>query len=296
MRLEDIWLRYHRRGPWVLRGIDVRIGPGEVAVVLGRNGVGKSTLLQVAAGVLRPGRGRVTGRPTRVAWVPERFPADQPFTVTRYLTGMARVAGLGRAAADEAVTSWTDRLGLSAFRSVRLPELSKGTAQKVGLAQAMLRPPGLLVLDEPWEGLDATTRELVPELIAEVLAAEGAVLVSDHRGETVRLPAARRWLVADGALSEETPSSDETLAVVEVAVPAARVAGTVARLRAEGHQVLRVRSDASTAGPQARPAEPLRPAGAARAAEPSLPVAGELTAEQPEAADPVVEPAAGEAR
>ncbi|MGC4755080.1 ATP-binding cassette domain-containing protein [Micromonospora trifolii] len=296
MRLENVWLRYHRRGPWVLQGIDVRIGPGEAAIVLGRNGVGKSTLLQVAAGVLRPGRGRVTDRPARVGWVPERFPADQPFTVTRYLTGMARVAGLGRAAADEAVTFWTDRLGLSDFRSVRLPELSKGTAQKVGLAQAMLRRPGLLVLDEPWEGLDATTRELVPELIAEVLAADGSVLVSDHRGETVRLPAARRWLVADASLSEETSSTDETIAVVEVAVPAARVAGTVARLRAEGHQVLRVRSDASTAAPQARPAEPLRSAGAARAAEPSPGVAGELAAEQPEAADPVVEPAAGETR
>ncbi|MET8359313.1 ATP-binding cassette domain-containing protein [Micromonospora sp. NPDC005171] len=296
MRLENVWLRYHRRGPWVLQGIDVRIGPGEAAIVLGRNGVGKSTLLQVAAGVLRPGRGRVTDRPERVGWVPERFPADQPFTVTRYLTGMARVAGLGRAAADEAVTSWTDRLGLSAFRSVRLPELSKGTAQKVGLAQAMLRPPGLLVLDEPWEGLDATTRELVPELIAEVLAADGSVLVSDHRGETVRLPAARRWLVADGSLSEETSSTDETFAVVEVAVPAARVAGTVARLRAEGHQVLGVRSDAAPAALLARPAEPLRPAGAARPAEPSLGLAGELAAEQPETADAAVEPAAGEAR
>ncbi|RAN93510.1 ABC transporter ATP-binding protein [Micromonospora saelicesensis] len=296
MRLENVWLRYHRRGPWVLQGIDVRIGPGEVAIVLGRNGVGKSTLLQVAAGVLRPGRGRVTDRPTRVGWVPERFPADQPFTVTRYLTGMARVAGLGRAAADEAVTSWTDRLGLAAFRSVRLPELSKGTAQKVGLAQALLRPPGLLVLDEPWEGLDAATRELVPELIAEVLAADGSVLVSDHRGETVRLPAARRWLVADGSLCEETSSTDETIAVVEVAVPAARVAGTVARLRAEGHQVLRVRPDASTAASQALPVEPPRSAGAARPAEPPLGMAGELTAGQPEAAEDAVESAAGETR
>ncbi|WCN80899.1 ABC transporter ATP-binding protein [Micromonospora sp. LH3U1] len=249
MRLENVWLRYHRRGSWVLRGIDVRIGPGEVAVVQGRNGVGKSTLLQVAAGVLRPDKGRVTGRPARVGWVPERFAADQPFTVARYLTGMARVAGLGKAAADDAVTFWTDRLGLSAFRSVRLPELSKGTAQKVGLAQAMLRPPGLLVLDEPWEGLDAATRELVPELIAEVLAGDGAVLVSDHRGETVRLPAARRWLVGGGSLTEETSSADEEIAVVEVAVPAARVAGTVARLRAEGHQVLRVRSGAPSATP-----------------------------------------------
>ncbi|MGC4875284.1 ABC transporter ATP-binding protein [Micromonospora sp. DT43] len=279
MRLENVWLRYHRRGPWVLRDVDVQIGPGEVAVVLGRNGVGKSTLLQAAAGVLRPSRGRVVDRPARVGWVPERFPADQPFTVSRYLTGMARVAGLGRSAADEAVATWTQRLGLGAFSSVRLPELSKGTAQKVGLAQAMLRPPGLLVLDEPWEGLDAATRELVPGLIDEVLADGGTVLVSDHRGETVRLPAARRWAVAAGTLTEETAPTDDAIAVVEVAVPAARVASTVARLRAEGHQILRVRADTSITAPQARPTAP------------SIPPAPD----QSEGTD-AVEQAAGEAR
>ncbi|MER6590997.1 ATP-binding cassette domain-containing protein [Micromonospora purpureochromogenes] len=74
MLLEDVWLRYHRRGPWVLRAAQARIEPGEVAVVLGRNGVGKSSLLQLAAGVLRPGRGRVVDRPRHIGWVPERFP------------------------------------------------------------------------------------------------------------------------------------------------------------------------------------------------------------------------------
>ncbi|SIQ13296.1 ABC transporter ATP-binding protein [Micromonospora avicenniae] len=243
MRLENVWLRYHRRGPWVLRGADVAVDAGEAAVVQGRNGVGKSTLLQVAAGVLRPGRGRVVERPTRVGWVPERFPADQPFNVEHYLAAMGTMAGLTKAEARRAVDDWTERLGLTRFRQVRLPELSKGTAQKVGLAQAMLRRPGLLVLDEPWEGLDAASRELVPEVIDEVLTGGGSVLVSDHRGETVRLPGARRWVVADGVVSEETPTESQAYAVVEIAVPAARVAGTVARLRAEGHQVRAVRSE-----------------------------------------------------
>ena len=256
MRLEDVWLRYHRRGPWVLRQTDVRIGPGEVAVVLGRNGVGKSTLLQLAAGVLRPTRGRVVDRPAAVGWVPERFPADQPFTVAHYLTAMARVAGLSGVAADRAVERWVERLGLARFRGVRLPQLSKGTAQKVGLAQALLRPPGLLVLDEPWEGLDAAARELVPELVGEVLAEGGSVLVSDHRGETVRLPGARHWTVADGTVTEAAPSGGAAVAVVELAVPAARLAGTVARLRADGHQILRV-----------RPAAAPRPDGSALPAE-----------------------------
>ncbi|GAA4571262.1 ATP-binding cassette domain-containing protein [Micromonospora coerulea] len=272
MRLENIWLRYHRRGPWVLRAADVRIDPGEVAVVLGRNGVGKSTLLQLAAGVLRPTRGRVLDRPAAVGWVPERFPADQPFTVDQYLGAMGRVAGLAGPATDRAVAHWVDRLGLTPVRGVRLPQLSKGTAQKVGLAQAMLRPPGLLVLDEPWEGLDAAARELVPAVIDEVLADGGAVLVSDHRGETVRLPAARRWAVADGAVVEESPSGTEAMAVVELVVPAARVSGTVARLRADGHHILRVRAAATPAAasiPDGVAASSAAPSGA-EAGVPSL--------------------------
>ncbi|MEV0942434.1 ATP-binding cassette domain-containing protein [Micromonospora wenchangensis] len=269
MRLEDVRLRYRRGGPWVLRGVTARLDPGEVAVVLGRNGAGKSTLLQLCAGVLRPVRGRVVDRPHRVGWVPERFPADQPFTVTRYLTAMGRAAGLGRADADRAVDRWTDRLGLAPFRAVRLPDLSKGTAQKVGLAQAMLRTPGLLVLDEPWEGLDAGARGLVPELVDEVLTAGGAVLVSDHRGETVRLPGARHWTVADGLLTDEPATGDAAVAVVEVAVPAARVAGTVARLRADGHQILRVREPAVPPTRAAAPQAPVPPAGAGPTGDPT---------------------------
>ncbi|MEU7174979.1 ABC transporter ATP-binding protein [Micromonospora tulbaghiae] len=244
MRLDGVWLRYHRQGPWVLRQVDVTIGPGEVAVVLGRNGAGKSTLLQLAAGVLRPSRGRVADRPPVVGWVPERFPADQPFTVGAYLSAMGRVVGLPGPAADRAVRHWVERLGLTRFHDVRLPRLSKGTAQKVGLAQALLRPPGLLVLDEPWEGLDATARESVPEIIGEVLADGGTVLVSDHRGETVRLPGARHLSVTDGTVTEEASSGGAAVAVVELAVPAAGLAAAVARLRADGHQILRVREHA----------------------------------------------------
>jgi ABC-type Mn2+/Zn2+ transport system ATPase subunit len=273
MRLEGVWLRYHRRGPWVLRQTDVAIGAGEVAVVLGRNGVGKSTLLQLAAGVLRPTRGRVADRPPAVGWVPERFPADQPFTVGAYLAAMARVVGLPGPEADRAVRHWVDRLGLARFHGVRLPQLSKGTAQKVGLAQALLRPPGLLVLDEPWEGLDAATRDLVPEVIGEVLAGGGAVLVSDHRGETVRLPGARHWSVADGTVTEATPSGGAATVVVELAVPAAAAAAAVARLRADGHHVLRVRDHAV-------------PPSATRPGSDSRPLATRPGSDSPPAADP----------
>ncbi|MEV4638312.1 ATP-binding cassette domain-containing protein [Actinoplanes sp. NPDC049548] len=241
MRFDQVHFRYARRGGWTLREVDATVEPGATVVVLGRNGAGKSTLLQLAAGVLRPVRGAVRHRPRVVGWVPERFPADQPFTARQYLCAMAALRGL-RGAAE--VDRWIERLGLGEHAHTRLNALSKGTAQKVGLAQALLVPPGLLVLDEPWEGLDAQARTLVPQLVAEVTAAGGAVLVSDHRGEIAGLPGAVRWTVADGTLhlADEGPVPGQEV-VIEVAVRRADADQTVARLRADGHRVLGVREE-----------------------------------------------------
>ncbi|MBT8224652.1 MAG: ATP-binding cassette domain-containing protein [Dactylosporangium sp.] len=238
MRMEDVWLRYGRRGSWVLAGADLTLGAGEVAIVLGRNGAGKSTLLQVAAGVLPLSRGAVHDRPPTVGWVPERFPADQPFTVRTYLEAMAAVRGLKSAATE--IERWAERLAFGPHLDERLSNLSKGTAQKVGLAQALLVPPGLLVLDEPWEGLDAQTREEVPDIVTELIATGGTVLVSDHRGEMARLPGASMWHLDGGQISPAKVASTRRW-VVEVAVAAADPSAAVARLHAAGHEILGVR-------------------------------------------------------
>ncbi|GGQ66917.1 ATP-binding cassette domain-containing protein [Couchioplanes azureus] len=243
MRFEQLWFRYARRAEWTLREVGATVEPGATVVVLGRNGAGKSTLLQLAAGVLRPVRGAVHDRPAVVGWVPERFPADQPFTTRRYLAGMAALRGLRGPRGDREIDRWIERLGLGQHRHTPLHALSKGTAQKVGLAQALLVTPGLLVLDEPWEGLDAQARTLIPAIVAEVTAAGGAVLVSDHRNEIAGLPGATRWLVADGTLTTGWSPGDTGDVVVEVAVRRTEADRTVARLRADGHRVLGVREE-----------------------------------------------------
>jgi ABC-2 type transport system ATP-binding protein len=240
VRFEQVAFRYARRAGWTLHAVDQVVAPGETVVVLGRNGAGKSTLLQLAAGVLRPNRGTVRDRPAVVGWVPERFPADQPFTAGGYLHRMAEVRGL----TDPAVVDrWIERLLLSEHAGTRLTDLSKGTAQKVGLAQALLVPPGLLVLDEPWEGLDAAARTLIPGIVSEVTAAGGSVLVSDHRGEIISLVGARHWTVADGTVTaaREVAGADEDEVIVEVAVRRADAEQAMVRLRAAGHRVLGVR-------------------------------------------------------
>jgi ABC-2 type transport system ATP-binding protein len=239
VRFQQVAYRYARRASWTLHEVDLVVEPGETIVVLGRNGAGKSTLLQLAAGVLRPTRGTVRDRPSVVGWVPERFPADQPFTAGGYLHRMAAVRGL----TDPAVVDrWIERLFLAEHVGTRLTDLSKGTAQKVGVAQALLVRPGLLVLDEPWEGLDAAARTLIPGIVAEVVEAGGSVLVSDHRGEITSLPGARHWTVADGTVTAATaPATEEDEVIVQVAVRRADADQAVVRLRAAGHRVVGVR-------------------------------------------------------
>jgi len=239
VRFDGVWFRYSRRADWTLRDVTAAVEPGETVVVLGRNGAGKSTLLQLAAGVLRPGRGALTGRPAVVGWVPERFPADQPFTAGDYLRRMARVRGHTD---PHAADRWIERLLLTEHAGTRLADLSKGTAQKVGLAQALLLPPGLLVLDEPWEGLDAVARTLVPDIVAEVTEAGGMVLVSDHRGEITALPGATHWMVSEHGAHPAPPPErqvDDEL-IVEVAVRRSDATQAVAQLRAAGHRILRI--------------------------------------------------------
>jgi len=246
VRFDQVWFRYARRADWTLRAIDATVEPGRTVVVLGRNGAGKSTLLQLAAGVLRPTRGTVHDRPAVVGWVPERFPADQPFTAGEYLTRMAELRGVRD---QGAVDRWIERLLLTEHTGTRLAALSKGTAQKVGLAQALLVPPGLLVLDEPWEGLDAVARTLIPAIVAEVTAAGGSVLVSDHRGEITALPGAIHWTVAEHGVAESAApepgpeAADEPAdeVIVEVAVARSEAEAAMVRLRAAGHRVLGVR-------------------------------------------------------
>jgi ABC-2 type transport system ATP-binding protein len=245
VRFEQVWFRYARRAGWALRELDATVEPGTTVVVLGRNGAGKSTLLQLAAGVLSPARGVVRDRPSVVGWVPERFPADQPFTARDYLRRMAEVGGVRD---PDAVDRWIERLLLTEHAGTRLSDLSKGTAQKVGLAQALLRPPGLLVLDEPWEGLDSVARTLIPEIVAEVTAAGGIVLVSDHRGEIDELPDAIHWTVSEGVVSPSSPSSPARprQVVIEVAVTESDADETMARLTASGFTVLGVRGERAT--------------------------------------------------
>ncbi|MFC6878947.1 MULTISPECIES: ATP-binding cassette domain-containing protein [Actinomadura] len=253
MRLDNVAFRYHRRAPWVLQDVDLALPPGTVTEVTGHNGAGKSTLLRVIAGLRSPTRGTITDRPERVGYAPERFPVDQPFTVRAYLGHMAAIRKIPNA--RTAIAAWAERLAFDHLLDTRLPELSKGSAQKVGLTQALLDDPGLLILDEPFAGLDAATRDALPTLIGDLSEQGTTIVVSDHQRCIEALPGVARVRVADTTATllpatQSTTAEDgvrpmaaveqeEGMALLEVSVPLDEVETLENKLRADGYEVRR---------------------------------------------------------
>ncbi|WP_328903059.1 ATP-binding cassette domain-containing protein [Streptomyces sp. NBC_00441] len=163
----------------MLRGVDLVLPARALVRVEGANGTGKSTLLRLLARIDAPSEGRVTGRP-RTAYVPERFPAALPFTAAGYLVHLGRVHGLSAPEAAARADRWLTRFGAAAHARTSLAELSKGTSQKVAVAQALLAEPELLVLDEAWTGLDTEARDVLDRAVAERVAAGATVVYVDH--------------------------------------------------------------------------------------------------------------------
>ncbi|WP_330287126.1 ABC transporter ATP-binding protein [Streptomyces sp. NBC_00576] len=203
LRLDGVGRRYGIRGPWVLRGVDLTLTPGTLTRIEGANGTGKSTLLRVLAGIDAPTEGTRTGRP-RTAYVPERFPTVLPFTAHGYLTHLGAVHGLSRTAAARAADEWLERFGAAAYARTPMAQLSKGSSQKVAVAQALLADPELLVLDEAWTGLDTAARGELERVVAERTASGASVVFVDHDpGRLAGAPDAT-YIVTEGSLNRRT--------------------------------------------------------------------------------------------
>ncbi len=178
--MRGVGRRYGLAGPWVLRGVDLGLPARTLVRVEGANGTGKSTLLRLLAGTDAPTEGRITGSRPRTAYVPERFPAALPFTAAGYLVHLGRIHGLRRAEAAARADEWLTRFGAAGHARTPLAELSKGTSQKVAVAQALLAEPELLVLDEAWTGLDTAARDELDRAVAARVAAGSTVVFVDH--------------------------------------------------------------------------------------------------------------------
>ncbi|MGW6280167.1 ATP-binding cassette domain-containing protein [Kribbella sp. NPDC055071] len=198
VRLTQVSKRYGRRQ--ILAGVDLQVSSGELLALVGANGSGKSTVLKLMVGLSRPSTGTVRRSARVVSYVPDVFASHDRLSASSYLRHMGRIRGLSDRAARSRADELLERLALSGGADTAMRKLSKGNAQKVALAQALLDPPQLLVLDEPWAGLDATAHATLRELLTEAASQGAAVAFTEHSEVVVRSTATRVCELRDGAL------------------------------------------------------------------------------------------------
>ena len=166
----------------VLRDVTLSIPSGQVVGLLGPNGAGKSTLMKILIGLWKADSGSVT-KPQRIGYLPENNPLYEDMYVSEYLQFMASISGITDWKSE--IEALIERVGLTPERHKHIRELSKGYRQRVGLAQAMIGEPDLLLLDEPTTGLDPNQLVEIRSLIRE-LGKERTVILSTHIMQEVR--------------------------------------------------------------------------------------------------------------
>lgn len=218
IRLSGVRKSY--RGPVeVLAGIDLDVAPGRPVAVVGTNGSGKSTLLRIVAGCSSPSAGTVTGRPPIVGFLPGQFPASTRLPAGAYLRRMAAMHGVPGADAGALL----EEFGFTGVLGAPVSQLSTGNAQKIGLAQALSCRPDLLVLDEPWSGLDVRAAAALDQRLGAEVRRGAMVVVTDHGGRADGLPGASVMRMADGVLVAEAPTArrERGHSVIELRCPGA---------------------------------------------------------------------------
>jgi len=228
-------------------GISLKVARGEVLGFLGPNGAGKSTTMKMVAGFLSPtsGTARVCGfdvveQPIevkrRLGYLPEGAPAYPDMTPEGFLKFCAAVRGIPAGERAEAIARAVERTQLQRVLHQPIDTLSKGFKRRVGLAQALLHDPEVLILDEPTDGLDPNQKHEVRGLI-QAMAAEKAIVISTHILEEVDAVCTRAVVIAGGRLvADGTPAEYEALSryhnAVAITLPAAKAEEAARVIRA----------------------------------------------------------------
>ncbi len=197
-------------------GVSFAVGRGEVLGFLGPNGAGKSTTMKVVTGFLAPDSGRVSvagediaaapvAAKRRIGYLPEGAPLYADMTTRAFLEFAAEIRGLRGADKRRGVAATVERVQLESVLEQPIETLSKGFKRRVGLAQAILHDPEVLVLDEPTDGLDPNQKHEVRSLIRE-MAPRKAIVLSTHLLEEVDAVCTRAVIISAGRIvSDGTP-------------------------------------------------------------------------------------------
>ena len=185
----------------VLNDVSLEIPAGQIVGLLGPNGAGKSTLMKILIGLWSADSGTVSA-PSRIGYLPENNPLYEEMYVTEYLQFMAKMTNDKCQMTN--VDALIDKVGLTPERHKHIRELSKGYRQRVGLAQALLGDPQLLILDEPTTGLDPNQLIEIRSLIRS-LGKDRTVILSTHIMQEVREMCDRVVILDHGTVKADLP-------------------------------------------------------------------------------------------
>jgi ABC-2 type transport system ATP-binding protein len=195
-----------------LRGVNIQVGRGEIFGLLGPNGAGKTTLVKIMMTVVRPTQafGTILGRPIGhrgklavTGYLPEnhRFPGY--LTSYQLLEYYAALAKVPRTTRRERAAKLLERLGLSQWGRTRIDKYSKGMLQRLGIAQALMNDPELVVLDEPTDGLDPVGRRDVRNLLIELRRQGKTVFLNSHLLSELEMVCDRVAILVDGMVARQ---------------------------------------------------------------------------------------------
>lgn len=215
MKLEVRDLRKSFGDKEVLHGISFSIESGKALGLLGRNGAGKTTTIRILMDVFHASSGTITvdGRPFhpkdfRIGYLPEERGLYPKKGVQEQLIYLAQLRGSSRTDAKQQTMRWLKRLGVEEYAQRKLETLSKGNQQKVQLAQTLVCDPDLVILDEPFSGLDPVNSQILKDVIREQIEAGKLVIFSSHQMNYVEefcediVLVNRGEIVLSGALSQ----------------------------------------------------------------------------------------------
>ncbi|MEM6287939.1 MAG: ATP-binding cassette domain-containing protein [Bacteroidota bacterium] len=202
--LENVTKRYGQTV--AVDGVSFTAEPGRLFGLLGPNGAGKTSTIRMVTYITTPDAGTVTlggepvGPPTqaRMGYLPEERGLYRKLKVGEQLVYLAQLKGMSEAAAKTAVAHWLDRFDAASWADKRTEELSKGMQQKVQFISTVVHDPELVILDEPFSGLDPLNADLLVEVIGEMRDAGRTVLFASHRMESVEALCDDLCLIAGG--------------------------------------------------------------------------------------------------
>ena len=185
LKIQNITKRY--RDKTAVDDVSITLTPG-VWGLLGANGAGKTTLMRMLAGILRPSSGRIlcdgmeigtlgAAYREKLGYLPQEFGFYPEFTVQDYLEYMAALKGLPRTEAAQQIDALLERVSLTEVRRKKIIKLSGGMKRRVGIAQALLNDPEILILDEPTRGIDVGAKAEIHKIIAAVARTGVAVIL-----------------------------------------------------------------------------------------------------------------------